>query len=768
MEDAAETLGRDCGSVGDRPQRCVNRRDAEILTVQPLANESAAPNDDSIDAADAWHRLAVQAVQAGEFDAAKQRFRRAVELNPRQAVYLNNFALLCRARGELAEAIELLRRAIAIKPHWAPAQFGLGAALEQTGELAAAAEHYRWAAEIKPHAVETHAGLARVLAMLGRWAEARVAAEQAAQLEPANFALQNNLGAILQELGELDAAAECYRRSIREGERARRDLQWGRSADAATSADAQGALQFIEAHLNLAALHTKRREFDAAVARLEIAQQIAPDSAEVCNRLANALLPLGRWEAAKTQFAAAARIEPQTSLWQLRCDLTGPLVFESREQIDAYQCELAARLADHVNRPLQFDVEELASCGCQPPVELMYQGRDDLTIRRQLAAQFESALAKKGDILHFAGKVECPHFARPRGGFFVPKGSEGIFLRGMAGVLNRLSPKRFETMVVCAAQAVPKLRESLVDSIGYVPLPGGMRATIETVRAARLDLLYYWEVGVDSLSYFLPMFRVARRQCSSWGWPTTSGIAAMDYFLSSDLLEPPGAERHYSERLLRLRNVPNYYTRPEGEAPRPDRQRFGISPSRHIYVCAQNPRKIQPDFDALAGAILRRDPRGELLLIEARWPAVTAAIRKRFVHQFPECAPRLRILPRMTHGDYLTLLATADVVLDTPGYCGGANSTYDALAAGAPVVTLPGELHRGRYTLAAYRQLDVADCIAASPEDYVAKAVQLATDPLYRQKVRSHITDKLPMLFDNVVAVRDIEAAFEEMLATAQ
>ena len=108
------------------------------------------------------------------------------------------------------------------------------------------------------------------------------------------------------------------------------------------------------------------------------------------------MLPLGRWEAARSQFAAAARLQPHKTLWQLRRDLTGPSVFESREQIDDYQRGLAERLATYADRPLQFEIDELLACGCQPPVELMYQGRDDLALRRQLAALFETALAKKG------------------------------------------------------------------------------------------------------------------------------------------------------------------------------------------------------------------------------------------------------------------------------------------------------------------------------------------------------------------------------------
>jgi predicted O-linked N-acetylglucosamine transferase (SPINDLY family) len=404
---------------------------------------------------------------------------------------------------------------------------------------------------------------------------------------------------------------------------------------------------------------------------------------------------------------------------------------------------------------LKFDVNDLASSNCHPPVELAYQGRDDLSLRKSLAQIFEDSLPSPAPIKG-SGK--------PSLAFFVPKGSEGIFLRGMSGVLTRLSPERFRTTVVCSPRGIATIKAALADSpIDYFPLSPTLGETINKVRAERFDLAYFWEVATDSMSYFLPFFRLAAAQCTSWGWPVSSGIAEMDYFISSDLLEPDDGESHYSERLIRLKHIPNYYPRPTWPVPRADRDRFDLQPEQHVYVCAQNPWKIQPDFDFLAGEILRRDPRGVLLLVEARWPYVTAAIGERFCRSFPDCADRIRFVPRMIQADYLTLLATADVALDTVHYSGGANSVYDALSVGTPVVTLPTALHRGRYTLAAYRTMGMTACVAKSPVEYVELAVRLATDSDHRRSVSNEIAATRGALFDNLAAVRELEDLFEDL-----
>jgi len=99
-------------------------------------------------------------------------------------------------------------------------------------------------------------------------------------------------------------------------------------------------------------------------------------------------------------------------------------------------------------------------------------------------------------------------------------------------------------------------------------------------------------------------------------------------------------------------------------------------------------------------------------------------------------------------------------VLDTLHYGGGANTTYDALAAGAPVVTLPGQFHRGRYTLACYRKMGILDAVAASAGDYVETALRLAGDRHALRHLGDQIRDGSGVLFDDAAAVRELEQFF--------
>ena len=60
---------------------------------------------------------------------------------------------------------------------------------------------------------------------------------------------------------------------------------------------------------------------------------------------------------------------------------------------------------------------------------------------------------------------------------------------------------------------------------------------------------------MDPLAGRLAAQRLAPVQCVAWGHPETTGMPTLDYFLSSDLMEPPDGEAHYTEHLVRLPNL---------------------------------------------------------------------------------------------------------------------------------------------------------------------------------------------------------------------
>ena len=246
----------------------------------------------------------------------------------------------------------------------------------------------------------------------------------------------------------------------------------------------------------------------------------------------------------------------------------------------------------------------------------------------------------------------------------------------------------------------------------------------------------------------------------------TSGIPTIDYFISSELIEPPDAAEHYSETLIRVKSLPFYYYRPTLPALPKDRAAFGFDAGAHLYGCLQTLFKFHPEFDAAIAGILRRDPKGRLVLLHAKHHQWEEALVARFHQTLPDVIDRIIWLPPQPREDFLSLMSVCDVLLDTFHFSGG-NTSYEVLALGVPTVTWPGRYMKGRITDALYRKMGILDCVASSVGRYVEIAVRLGTDRERRQAVSRKILAANDVLFEDTAAVREIEAFFKMAVAKA-
>ena len=286
--------------------------------------------------------------------------------------------------------------------------------------------------------------------------------------------------------------------------------------------------------------------------------------------------------------------------------------------------------------------------------------------------------------------------------------------------------------------------EDLADTVAV--LPGDLQTARETIAAARLDILFYPDIGMDPVTYFLAQARLAPVQAATWGHPVTTGIPTIDYYLSCDAAEPEGAEAHYTEHLVRLGGLPFSYRRPARPDPLGTRTSFGLpeeatsifwrkisSKSIQIWM-----RPWQRSLNASAGIIFCWKARTEIGGCNCGDAEETIGAN----------AARIRFLPRQPHDCYMQLLTLSDVSLDSFPFCGG-NTTYQALAMGTPVVTLPGDYLRGRLSLAIYRHLGVMDCVAGDAEEFADIAVRLGTEPAFRDDVVGRIRNNCDKIFDD-------------------
>lgn len=173
---------------------------------------------------------------------------------------------------------------------------------------------------------------------------------------------------------------------------------------------------------------------------------------------------------------------------------------------------------------------------------------------------------------------------------------------------------------------------------------------------------------------------------------------------------------------------------------------------------------MHPDFDQIVIDILRRDPAGIAIFIDGN-PNWSAILRRRWQRIGAEASSRIKFVPRMDPPSFQSLLARADVVLDTIYFSGGITSA-EALSLGTPIVTYGGcPTMAGRVTYAYYRQIGVAECVAETLPDYVDIAVRLGTDRTWRDGVSAKIKDRQHLLFERSEVIDELDQFFRSALA---
>ncbi|HEY4041517.1 MAG TPA: hypothetical protein VGM32_06695, partial [Rhodopila sp.] len=284
----------------------------------------------------------------------------------------------------------------------------------------------------------------------------------------------------------------------------------------------------------------------------------------------------------------------------------------------------------------------------------------------------------------------------------------------------------------------------------------------EAVVATAPHVLLYPEVGIDPTAGRLAAQRLAPVQCVAWGQPETTGMPTIDAFLSSELMEPPDGDSHYTEALVRLPDLGLCYLAGEQSPRRLDRAALGLDPTAPVFWSGQALYKYLPRYDVVFPRIAAEIGRCQFVFIAfAKSQMVTEIFRQRLWDAFAtaglDAAQHVVILPPMSQSDYTGAVALADVILDTPEWSGG-KSTLDCLAVDPAIVTLRGRLMRGRHTAAILRRIGCEATIAESLDDYVSIAARLARDLVWRTQIRQQVARGRHRAFDDAAYMRALEA----------
>jgi predicted O-linked N-acetylglucosamine transferase (SPINDLY family) len=254
--------------------------------------------------------------------------------------------------------------------------------------------------------------------------------------------------------------------------------------------------------------------------------------------------------------------------------------------------------------------------------------------------------------------------------------------------------------------------------------------------------------------------RAAPIQVNFLGYPGTVGAGFMDYLIADGTVVPRVRQQHYAEKIAYLPGSFLPFDSRYAIADRTfSREELGLPSSGFVFCCFNNSYKILPEvFDRWMRILSRAE--NSVFWLQQADATVAGNLRREAARRGVDGA-RLIFADRVASlPEHLARLRAADLFLDTFPYNAHATA-LDALWAGVPLLTYPGESFASRVAASLVRTAGLPELIANSLSQYEDKAVELAADPVRLGQLRRKLALRDTPLFDTEHYTRNLEATYE-------
>jgi predicted O-linked N-acetylglucosamine transferase (SPINDLY family) len=190
-----------------------------------------------------------------------------------------------------------------------------------------------------------------------------------------------------------------------------------------------------------------------------------------------------------------------------------------------------------------------------------------------------------------------------------------------------------------------------------------------------------------------------------------------------------------------------------------------------VFWCGQALHKYLPQYDDVFPRIAREAGDCQFVFIEFfRSRHVTGIFRERLDQAFAAFGLNARdhcvFLPGMNSSAFAAAIGQCDIVLDSIGWS-GCNSILESLIHDLPIVTLRGDLMRGRHTAAILQMMDATELVTGSVDDYAAAAVRLARDEPWRKAAKAKIAANKHRLYRDRACITALEEFLDRVVRDA-
>ena len=696
--------------------------------------------------------------QKGDINEAERLYRRLLEQAPGHFDALNRLAIVALQRGEFAEALQRVEIALSVQPSSSAGLSNKGSILLSLKRPAEALREYARVLELDTNDADAHYNYGNALKQLKRPLCALASYDRAIALRANDPEAHCNRGVVLLELKRPEEALASFQNAIdlnprysdAYSNRGSAQLQLHRTADALASFDKAIELnpRCVEAFSNRGAVFARLKQHGAAFDSLDRAIALRSDYAEAYYHRANVLLTLRRPDEAFANFGESLRLNPDH-----RLAFNGM----ARAALNGCDWEETGKIAQTLDRVVA-EGEQLIL-----PFTL-------LAFPSGMKTQFESA---RGFWRHRMRDLPGPLWQgdpyvhdKIRIAYMSTDFREHAVAHLVAGLIEAHDRRRFEVIAMSfGPEDTSSMRRRLKGAFDQFHDANSMtdREAATLLRELEVDIVVDLNGFTEGLRPEILAFRPAPVQVNYLGYPGTTGANFIDYVIADAVVLPFSQQKYCTERIVHLPHCYQANDRKREIAPTaPTRTAACLPESGFVFCCFNNNYKITSNVFDVWMRLLNNFDESVLWLVRDNGVAernLRAAAEARGI-----AASRLVFAERLPPAQHLARHGLADLFLDTLPY--NAHTTgSDALWAGLPLITCLGDAFPGRVGASLLQAVGLPELIAPTLAEYEQLARRLAGNPAELLKIRKKLqSNRLSCpLFDTERFAGGIEAAYVRM-----
>jgi protein O-GlcNAc transferase len=733
------------------------------------------------------------------FSEAEQKYKEIIQLDRNNANAYHNLGIVYFNMERYQDALAMLLKSLSLDYSKYFNHYSLGLVLEKLGDIQQAIKAYEQAIALNTQFVDAYNNLGNLLAASGLLEQAELIYRQAIAVSPQHFGSYLNLANVLMAQRQFDVAIDFYQKARELNPRNPDILHNLGSAFAANGDQVFAAFYFgfsayyqgkyeeaiehyqkvlanhpgnVDVFLYLADCYKNLKQHSAAFKTYESALIQYPNASEIYIMLILELQDLGRTQSAMTVADRAVQLIKNDVALKIINTWLLPIIYENTEDIEFYRNRFAQLLDDLIQQTVLDSPDNkkqaLLGIGRRTHFYLTYQGKNDLELQ-----------SKYGQFVHKVMAANYPQWAESRSITPLSKTSKirlGYVSHSLSGVgslflgwLKRHVGDQFQVYCYYTGRPIDSMTKQFeLYSHEFGHIADNLEALCEQIVTDELHILVFLEIGMEAILTQVAGLRLAPIQCLTWGHPITSGLPTIDYFLSSNLMEPENAQEHYSEKLIRLPNLAIPYAKTVMPKEIKSRADLGIRNDAVVFLSCQSLFKYLPQYDYIFATIAQRVPQAQFVFVESHISDyITNIFRQRLQKAFVKFGLNIEeycsFLPRLNKNDYLSLNLVSDIFLDTFTFSGGI-TTLNAIECNLPVVTCPGEFMRGRQSYGILHMIGVTETIAKDEAEYIEIAVRLGLDKQWRQSIEQQISQNQERLYDDQNCVEALEQFYRQVV----